>query len=265
MTGDISAQVILDAGKAIALPRPNPNKDGPAYAIVPQGCTLQYLEPSPQFPDRRRGTVRVRDVTSFLTYLNEMIDGPAACIYGSVAPPRFIAVLNDHQKHVPGFRDFRVDFNVPHSIEWQTWIEGNRKKMGQLAFAEFVENNLPDITSPTGAEMLEIILNFEASKSGAFKSYQRTQDGSVDLVWVDQNAGKDGGQIRVPPIIKLQIPVFEKMPAVSVEARIKFRVSDGALLIWYELVRPHKVVEESLNEIWAMVEEKHVVINGSPE
>lgn len=35
-----------------------------------------------------------------------------------------------------------------------------------------------------------------------------------------------------------------------VEARLRYRIADkGVLVLWYDLVRPHKIVEDAANEV----------------
>jgi uncharacterized protein YfdQ (DUF2303 family) len=126
---------------------------------------------------------------------------------------------------------------VPASREWQTWTKANRQQMSQLAFAEFLEDNLPDIAAPDSTSLLEMVLAFEATKGGAFKSVQRLQSGDVNFAYVDEVTG--GGAVKMPPKIALNMPVFERGEPYAVDARLKYRIKDGGLSLWYELVRPH--------------------------
>ena len=59
---------------------------------------------------------------------------------------------------------------MPPSREWLLWNKAHRQHMSQLSFAEFLQDNLPDVISPDGADLLDMSLKFEASQSGDRKS-----------------------------------------------------------------------------------------------
>jgi len=164
------------------------------------------------------------------------------------------------------WRQFRVEFAVPASREWKIWTGKDRKALNQLEFAELIEDNLPDIVTPDGSTMLSVALNFEASKEGNFVSAARLQDGSTNFVW-KEDVNATGNKIAMPSQITLEIPVFENGQPLPVDARIKYRVKDGNLTIWYELVRPHKVLEAAFRSIWSQIEEQTqtTILLGSPE
>jgi uncharacterized protein YfdQ (DUF2303 family) len=136
----------------------------------------------------------------------------------------------------------------------------------QLEFAELIEDNLPDIINPDGSTMLSVALNFEASKEGNFVSAARLQDGSTNFVW-KEDVNATGNKVAMPAQITLEIPVFENGQPSPVEARIKYRIKDGNLTTWYELVRPHKVLEGAFRAIWSQIEEQTAttILLGSPE
>jgi uncharacterized protein YfdQ (DUF2303 family) len=138
--------------------------------------------------------------------------------------------------------------------------------MSQLELAELIEDNLPDIVSPDGSTMLSVALNFEASKEGNFVSAARLQDGSTNFVW-KEDVNATGNKIAMPSQITLSIPVFENGAPYAIDARIKYRIKDGVLKIWYELIRPHKVLEVAFRAIWAQIEEQTStkILLGTPE
>lgn len=263
------ANIALLAQHSIA-PKEHPHKDGLPFVIVPDGYSVRTL-PLPDRPRREKGTVKLRDAASFIAYVNRFATVDWTLLYAQIDPARFVAVINDYGPPSPlhgvgaNWRDWRVEFVVPASREWATWMKVNREHMSQIGFAEFIEDNLPDIVSPDGAELLELTLNFEATRNSAFKSAQRLQDGSVNFAWVDE--GKDAGTVRVPKEFVIQIPVFERGALYAVTARLKYRINDGKLSIWYELVRPHKVLELAFDEIWKQITDRtgKQILLGTPE
>jgi uncharacterized protein YfdQ (DUF2303 family) len=270
------AVAILSAGTALAGPHKNPLNDGVPFVVVPEGYKVEHLTERDESPARATGVVKLRDANSFITYFNRQ-KRTESLIYASLDPAKILGVIDDHLAydealsvdhagHGANWRAYRVEFAVPASREWKTWTGKDRQPMTQLELAELIEDNLPDIVSPDGSTMLSVALNFEASKEGNFVSATRLQDGSTNFVW-KEDVNATGNKIAMPSQITLSIPVFENGAPYSVDARIKYRVQNGTLKIWYELVRPHKVLEEAFRAIWSQIEEQTAtkILLGSPE
>ncbi|MDR5761920.1 YfdQ family protein [Caballeronia sp. LZ035] len=271
--GEQDVAAILGAGTALAGPQKSPLSDGVPYVVVPEGYKLEHIFERDESPARATGTVKLRDAASFIEYFNRQ-KRPESLIYASLDPARILGVIDDHRAYGSredahdgaNWRAYRVEFPVPASREWKTWTSKDRQPMGQLELAELIEDNLPDIITPDGSTMLSIALNFEASKEGNFVSAARLQDGSTNFVW-KEDVNATGNKIAMPSQITLSIPVFENGASYSIDARIKYRIKDGVLKIWYELIRPHKVLEAAFREVWAQIEEQTAtkILLGTPE
>lgn len=260
---------ILEVGAALAKPVRNPDEHGAHYVVLPDGWETYEL-PRLELPQHPIATVKLRDAASFIRYVNDH-KADRSRIYATLEPARFLCVFDDFETsavedEVRGqadWRQFRAEFTVPASREWLTWTAANRKHMSQLAFAEFLQDQLPDVVEPSGADLLSLSLDFEASQSGQFVSSQRLQDGSHNLVWKADNSG---GSVKLPEIIKLSFPVFENEQQRELQARLRYRVKDS-LAIWYELIRPHKVLETAFRETMARVADETglPLLLGTPE
>lgn len=267
-----AVQALLEAGAALSKPRKNPDADGSAYAVIPEGHKLIEL-PTIDTPKRPIGLVHLRDAKSFVAFHGTQAR-PNSRIYATMEPAKFVAVFDDtphyfdpitsDDQEPSAWRQHRADFVVPASREWLTWTGQNKKAMTQVQFAEFLLDNMPDVTAPNGGELYELSLNFEATQSGTFVATQRLQDGSHNLQW---RADNSGGTVKLPEHITLNIPVFENEVAVAMSARLRYRCKDGDLKLWYELVRPHKVLETAFREIWTRIEQgcDTTILLGTPE
>jgi len=267
---DLSAA--LAAGAVLGLPRNHTTPDARPYALVPDGYTLEEL-PRATRPERPRANVQLRDAASFIEYFNAHRVADSR-IYASLDPAKFLAVFDDFSQAEDGnyyttgqadWREFRATFSVPASKEWQLWSAANRKQMGQLSFAEFLQDNLPDVIQPAGADLLQLALNFEAAQAGSYVATQRLQDGSHNLQWRAENNAS--GSVKLPEQITLSIPVFENEAPSELHARLRYRLKDGQLALWYELIRPHKVLESAFRATWARIAEKtgQTILLGSPD
>ena len=236
------------------------------YAVLPSGSTLHDLEPYLPNPLRKRGNVTLNDVASFCNYL-QAEKTAFTRIYGLIKVPGFTAVFNDHGGD-NGWKDYRAVYACPLSTEWKVWLAQSGKQMSQADFAAFIENNLPDIAIPPAADMLEISRSLEAKKKVNFASGIRLSNGQNELTYEEEISGTAAkGKLQVPEEFTVGIPVLEGGCKYAVLARLRYRIGDaGKLAIWYELVRPHKILEDAVAAVWAEIEQKtgFTIFNGTP-
>jgi uncharacterized protein YfdQ (DUF2303 family) len=242
--------------------------DNHPYVVVPKDARIECLEGFLESPTRKRGTVTLNDVGSFVAYVNaeKTIE---TRLYGSYAAPGFTAVFNDHDDGGAGWRDYRANYACPLSIEWKTWKGMDGKQMLQEQFAQFIENNLPDIANPPAADMLEISRSLEAKKKVNFASGIRLSNGQNELTYEEEISGTASkGKLIVPEEFIIGIPVLEGGIKYAVTARLRYRIGDGGkMAMWYELLRPHKIVEDAVFAVWNDIADKTElpVFNGSTD
>lgn len=249
--------------------------DAKPFVITPEGYELHDVEAHLQAPTRKRGTVNVRDADSFIAIVNS--EGASGTrLFRAVHPrPQFVAVINDHAESGPGWGDYRIVYDCPLSPEWVTWQQKNKATMSQADFAQFIEDNLPDIVSPPGskmpdgARMLEVSRTLQAKKKVAFASGIRLSNGETQFAYEEKVDGTAGakGQFMVPEAFVIGVPVFEGGPSYAVTARLRYRIADGgALAMWFDLERPHKIVEDAVAELNKAIEAAtaRTTLNGTP-
>lgn len=275
-----SAAALIDAGRSAALARLKPQRaDVPnavPFIVTMDGNGTEkpvFLREVFDAPKRKTGTVKLADAESFVKYYNQHGGGKPS-IYATLQPARFVAVLNDHTADAPGFRDHRADFTVAFSREYKAWQKMDGQAFeGNEAFAYFLEDNLPDIIKPSGADMLAIALNFKVNQSVKYGNLARLQDGNTELTYsniVDASSTSDrGGKVKIPEQFTLEIPIFDGLnsPKYKIDARFRFRLYSGALTLKYELSRPHKAVEQAFKDLWRQIEKetKASILHGTPE
>lgn len=234
------------------------------YTVVPNDYSIKALEQFALKPDRKRGTVTMNDAKSFVEYYN-LHANVCSQIYGQFNPPKFIGVLNDHGAD-PAWRDFLVEYSCPYSPEWEEWKKYDKKPMKQGEFADFIERNLPDIVEPAGADMLEISRTLEAKKKVNFASGIRLSNGQTELTYEEEIQGTSAkGKLQIPEIFKIGVQALEGGERYVIECRLRYRITDAVLLMWYELVRPHKVLEDAVKAVWEKiaVDTNRRIFNGS--
>lgn len=249
---------------AQTLGKPVDHPDLPApYALVPEGVKLQDLEGLLPAPTRIRQALKVLDADTFIAYVNRFATPASAVFCDGPEGRNFVAKLDYHQPDQPSWGQHVAVYQCPISIEWGRWKAGDRKKMDQATFAEFFEENIRDITVPEGnpqapspADMLEISRTLEAKKNISFRQGTRLDNGQVQLTYNEQIDGQAGetGQLKIPEQFFIGIRPFLGGDAFCVPVRFRYRIAESRLVMWFELVRPDKVLEEAYTTVRAKIQ-----------
>ena len=267
---------ILDIGASQATQRIatswNGDEGGP-YVLTPPGYNVATLEHLLVQPTRAKGNTKLGDADSFIRFVGENTLGACTRLYGRTDPPSFKAVFNDTiAGGGAGWADHTATYDCPLSREWKLWNASNgaAKAMGQEAFAKFIEDNALDIrafpadpdkpddeATPSAADMLDVALLFEAKKRVNFSSGIRLDNGQQQVTYEETIEGTTRkGQLKMPQTFAIAIPVMEGAAPYRVDARLRYRIGDtGSLVLWYDLIRPHKSLEDAATEVWIQIEE----------
>lgn len=221
--------------------------------ILPSGNLLS-LEHTVAQPLRKRGTVTLLSIDSFIRFVNEHKRASSRVF---TKEGRFVAVLDFHPAGEKGseWGEFRALFNSNFSEQWLLWNNFDGKFFQQRPFAEFIEENISDIIEPKPAEMLDISRTLEAKKDVVFKQATRLDNGDNSLRYEETTAAKAGanGDLEVPKTIALSIPVFFGMAPETVGLRLKFQIDNGRLTLKYEIIRKKEFLELAAQKLIARV------------
>jgi len=215
--------------------------------------SIEHLLPN---PIRKTASVDFKRPESFMLYVNAHKIDTHTAIYIHERDENLSvkAVIDDNQVSANGIAAWGshlATYTPEVSREWSTWMMANGSPSRQAQFAHFIESNLLDIAQPAGADLLEIVKTLEAKKSVKFKTGVRLDNGDTVFQYEETTDSKAGekGQFQIPQTITLAIPVFKGGDPYQLEANFRYRIEDGELTMWYELVRPHKIVEHAMETI----------------
>lgn len=233
-----------------------------AVIAMPAGWTHKDvdLERFGDKPRRKIAKVRLTETESFTDYLKRHGSLANATVYctadfkaGNLG---FTAILNDHggQETEQNWRDHRASFTPEKSEEWKRWTEKHGTQFSQVGFATFLEDNLKDITAgegfPTGGNMLQMAVDFEAKQDMRFKSATRLQSGGVRMEYVADEDKSTVAAMQVFEKFQIGVPVFRAdTQRYPLTARLRYRVKEGVLVFWYELIRPDLLMEQASREL----------------
>ncbi len=269
-------QSAIDAGRNAA-PKvlPNPIQDGVPFVITRDRDgveMLSFLRDRFDGPARKIVTVKLDDAQSFIAYWGTHRE-PSSSVYASMSGPTFTAIFDEHGPTEPKYRGHRAVFSPKHSPEYETWKKSNRTPFaGNEEFALWVEDQLPDFVDPAGASMLQMASNFRVVQSASFGKAVRLHDGKTAFSYTNDVQGSsdhESGSLQIPSEFSISIPIYAGInaPKHPFSARFRYRLNGGKLSLWYELIRPHKVVEQAFADLVDSINEATgtKVLFGSPE
>lgn len=236
---------------------------GVPIAMMPKGYSLieqGHLMPQ---PSRKSGTVVLHDVDSFIAFSKRQGSLTSSSIYLDVnyrqLKIKATAIFNDHTDGLgdAGWRDHRAVFEPIVSGEWDAWIKNSGQAMGQDEFANFIEANIADITSPpesglpTGADMLTFVTALEETRKVKYGSAVNLQNGMVQIEFTEDNDAGQKGKLNLFREFAIGIRPFFNGAGYEMRAFLRYRIDRNTAQIkfWYELKRPDKVLEDASKKV----------------
>lgn len=240
------------------------NIQGAHFAIVPPGYShkaiSEEIEKTQSAPNRKRGTVNLTSIDSLVRYCQDQTATSTSYIYADPDRRTITAIFNDNKGLGAGWRDHRAHFHAAFTPEFTRWLEnsGSHKAKSQTEFAEFIEDNLADITDPAAQQLLEVATTIQAKTDINFSSAKRLDNGQVQLGYtetIDARAGANGA-LQIPKEFALGLRIFKNGDGYKLRARLKYRLANGGVKFWYELDRPERAIEDAFAGYVKLVEEK---------
>jgi uncharacterized protein YfdQ (DUF2303 family) len=245
------AETLTNALAATMAPRDIGNA---LVMALPDGYNLHDLTEQRDKADfwapRKKHTAVLLDLTSFVAYAKDQSKPNSGYIYADPDARRFTAVFNDYRDpDLPGWRDHRATYTAAFTPEFTKWLEhnGSGKGKSQTEFAEFIEDNLADITPPFAQQLLDVATTIQAKTDINFSSAKRLDNGQVQLGYtevIDAKAGTDGA-LTIPREFGLGLRLFKNGGGYALKARLKYRLGNGNVKFWYELDRPERAIEDA--------------------
>jgi uncharacterized protein YfdQ (DUF2303 family) len=246
---------VIEAGQSIGDPKRG-DPDVPQWVVIPEGSTIAEIDSSNWrlAPVRAKGIAKPATVDSLIEYVKRH-EVAGTTVWCDLETATLTAVLDDHEPveetGTPGYGQHRAVCELKATPQWLHWLEKDGKSMGQVEFAEHVEEGLDDIVEPEAATVLEMAQFFQANTGVAFRSSNRLQSGEQQLLYTEEvtaAAGRDGN-ISIPAGFKLGLEPFYGEERYALFARFRFRVASGKLQMSYHLDRPDVVRRDALEKI----------------
>ncbi|MFF7946974.1 DUF2303 family protein [Streptomyces griseorubiginosus] len=268
MTLTDNAQVIVDT--ALRSTAPHDLEAGKYYAFVTPGGLQKVDLTGPEYTGklaRKTGTTTVRDAESFLAYWTKHRDDNSE-VYADNERLTVTAVLDANAADEPRFGGHRLHLALRETTAWKQWLRNDGELLDQETFAEFLEDHVPEVLEPAGAEMLEIAQSFQAAQKVDFQSAARIGSGQRQFQYVETIQSKAGqkGQLTVPETFVIGLIPFEGSDGYRLTARLRYRIGQQGLRLGYKLDRPDEIRAKAFADVVKAIGEQidTAVMNGTP-
>ncbi|MFI0268605.1 DUF2303 family protein [Streptomyces luteogriseus] len=217
-------------------------------------------------PTRKTGTTTVRDAESFTAYWDKHHDENSE-VYADSERLTITAVLDAHTTSGARWAGHRLHLALRETTAWKQWLHMDGQLMDQEAFAEFLEDHLPELLEPSAAEMLEIAQSFQAAVKVDFQSAHRLNSGQRQFQYVETQSTKAGqkGQLTVPETFVIGLVPFDGSEGYKLTARLRHRIGQNGLRLGYKLERPDDIRKTAFDDVVKAIGEQidTPVMNGT--
>ena len=253
---EINAAPILERIEALQKPQLLGIEDTEVVAL-PSGLSLhsmkRFRDELRDRPERREGTAQFTVLESFCEHANRFKDEHSAIFADDTASaPKLVSVLDYHEKEAAGsprFGKHRGVYAFPLSDEWNAWQAKQGKALPQEAFAELLEDRLADVVDPANAgettraiaedigltlaspsRLMTLARGLALRVDTKIANAVNLSNGEVQLTYDEVHRDKESGSpLNVPGAFVIGIPVFRGGDRFQILARLRYRVSGGAI------------------------------------
>lgn len=221
-----------------------PDREGGTKVI-----DLRDLETTPRV---KEGARTVRDIRSFLTYLEKHLDEAQTEVWADEPGSKVVAVLDAHRQNgaAAGTQRHTITLELVHTPEWKTWMNANGKRFKQAEFAEFLEANAADIIQPNAATFLEVAQTLLGSTEADWVSAHRLTDGQVQLSYKETVTARAGqmGDLTIPTDFTIAVRPYLGGHRYSVKAHFRYRIVGTDVVMFFQLDRPEATLESAFRD-----------------
>ncbi|RYC10136.1 DUF2303 family protein [Ciceribacter ferrooxidans] len=257
----VDIEGIADLGLPKELPILIDRKTGKAVSVK------ALIEEYRTHPVRKSGTANVQTLQSFIDLVDRHKTGNSVIFADTDwRKPSLTAVIDYHDLEDKARADngkHRIHYAFPLSEEWKAWIAQDGVTMNQSEFAEWIENHLPDLSSPDTAEdedfkerfglkvawpnqMVALSRGLQVNVSSRVKNNVVLQSGEGEITWDEEHKDAAGNKISVPGLFILSIPPFFMGETTRIPVRLRYRVSAGSVVWTFKLYRPDVYVTQQI-------------------
>lgn len=218
---------VTELGRLLNRPMSLDKEGAPSFVLGKDGSgalmalSLEHLQPNPA---RKKAHAQLTDAFSFVAYINEHKNN-ASRIFASRKNLRLACIIDYHEpgNGKPQWGQHIAELQFTRSEEWQAWRRENCKLMPQCVFADFLRDNVQDITAPPAATLLEVARDLSARKTVGYQSAVEDKDGDIIFHYKEDTTAR-AGELEIPEEFALSLALFDGLDTFEIPCRLRYRI-----------------------------------------
>lgn len=212
--------------------------------------SLEHLLATPLRPSVHVKLATSKDLHAYLVKQSVKIPEDSATsdnvvVFADRDKLNFLAFLDyHHSTEEHRWLNHSASVTYKESHQFGVWKKNDGIKMSQEEFAEFLDENVLDITDPTGSNVVSFASCLEARRTEVFKSSKNLSNGEVQFNWSNESSGD--AVTKFPTDMKIGIPIWTNGEKIMIPVKLFYRVSEGQLMFWYKL----RQLEDIIDKLW---------------
>ncbi|MEE4209687.1 MAG: DUF2303 family protein [Parvularcula sp.] len=212
------------------------------FAVVPAGYHVESLERFQSTPNRHTADHRFVAVSSLAEYLNRFAT-EETMMCADYRAGKISCVIDGDGPAAPSRREHRAHFEAQLHDKIKAWLGICGKPMSQVQFGLFLEDRAVDVVAPEAADVMEMVMTFDATKKVSFKSSQRLHDGQRQFQYVEENETR--GAVTLPDHFIILSPVYGGMEPERIKIMVRYRIEDGKLVFLVDMHDRYEVMRSA--------------------
>lgn len=243
------AALALLADSSVAVQMVSDATTGRDWAIRRNDFLVEQVTPAHKaevyLPKTVKASPKMQNALSLIEYLNRFKYVDHSMVFADVTSDTLVGVIDYHG--IPGeiaadkqsnarLGEHVVTLALPKSEEWRIWTGANEKLMSHTDFASFLEENSFDVTTPAGADLLELCRDLQVKQDMSFSSSIRMGD-AVSISYQKDEDATTKQNMTLPVSFTVSIPVYFGEGPVELTCMMRRKISDGRLMLGYKIIR----------------------------
>lgn len=234
-----------------------------------QGVAPIDIRKYAHLPASYAGTTCVFTVNDFMAAMLANGAHPVASavfVDDNPSSPAIVGIVDYGTQDNAMWRKDRVMIEFRHTPEWVRFVQRSGHMTDAVDFANFIEDNLSSFETPSAAQLMEVVQNFEVRSDVICKQAVRIDNGGVELSFSDSpSASVKGNKVTVPSEFSLTLTPFQGSATYRVKAVFRWEHRNGTLKFGYKILDLEKYVRDAVADFKAAILEFPVNVRVAPE
>lgn len=185
--------------------------------------------------------VTLDNAASMIAYVNRF-KNPDSVMFANIDASEIVCTIDYHGAPAAVGHPFAeltahlATLDLDYSEEWARWTGANEQMMKHVDFASFLEENAYDVSSPPGADLLELVKDLQASEGVQFTSSIRMGD-TASVSFQKDNDTTTKNNMKLPVSFDIAIPVYFGESPVSVTCLMRRKIVGSSLQLGFKMLR----------------------------